>query len=498
MAASTSFHGKLLIGGNWLDGGGCEWFSRGPLEDTELWRGRWADAGQVDAAVAAACQALPAWNARGLEERAALVRGFAVQLEQQRAELADLIARESGKPLWEAATEVGTAIAKVANSIDAILERRWTKTEPAGELTAVTRYRPHGVMAVLGPFNLPAHLPGAHIIPALLAGNTVVFKPSELTPAVGQWLARAWEQAGLPPGVVNLLHGQAEVAQQLAAHDDVAGVLFTGSYRVGCALHKLLAGRPEKVLALEMGGNNPLIVHRIEHFEPALLTILESAYITSGQRCTCARRLIVTEAAGPERLLPALQAAVARIRVGLPLDHPQPYMGPLIRPVAAERILAAQTGLLERGARPLVLAARDPRAAALVTPGLLDATDCQLDDEEYFGPLLLIERTSDLPAAVELANQTRFGLAAAILSGYREDFEYASQHLRAGLINWNRQTTGANGRLPFGGIGASGNHAPSGYFAADYCSYPVASLESERLGAGSLPPGLEGVLERGT
>lgn len=485
--------GRQLIGSQWTCGGGQEWTSSSPVDSRPTWRGRWADQQQAADAVAAACDAFESWARRDLQERTAICRAFARFVESQRGQLADLIAWETGKPRWEALTEVSTVVFKVEYSIDAQRARRWTTVESQTDLTAVTRYRPHGAMLVLGPFNFPAHLPGGHIVPALLAGNTIVFKPSELTPAVGQWLAEAWQHAGLPHGVLNLVHGDAAIARQMASDDRIAGVLFTGSYRAGVSLHQLLAGKPEKILALEMGGNNPLVVHNVSNLASAAMHVIESAYITSGQRCTCARRLIITASSDPQRLIELLRDAIGKLRVGLPFDQPQPFMGTLIRPAAAERMLEAQARLLERGGRAIVAMQPDSRSPALLTPGLIEVRDGQLEDVEHFGPLLSVMCVPSLDAAIQAANATRFGLAAGLLADSHEDYEHFSNRIRAGIVNWNRQTTGASGRLPFGGIGDSGNHEPSGYFAADYCAYPVASLESQHLPelSAKVLPGLE-------
>ncbi|MFO1065542.1 MAG: aldehyde dehydrogenase family protein [Pirellulales bacterium] len=269
--------------------------------------------------------------------------------------------------------------------------------------------------------------------------------------------------------------------------------LFTGSYRAGVSIHKQLAGRPETVLALEMGGNNPLIVHNSSDISRAILPIIESAYITSGQRCTCARRLLLTPESRPDELLAMLKQAVRNIRIGLPLEEPQPFIGPLIRRHAAENMLAAQASLIAAGAEPLVEGVVSADCPALVSPILLDVTDMPLADEEHFGPMLLVQRCASLSEAVEEAGHTRFGLSLGLISDVREDFEYVVCNARAGIVNWNRQTTGASGRLPFGGVGCSGNHAPSGFYAADYCSYPVASLECERAELDKRSPGLENI-----
>lgn len=489
---STTTIGQCYVAGEWTAGLGDYWQRLSPSDDHPVWQGQWAALQQIEQAIEAAQQAFAAWSETMLEERISICNNFSHIVSERKKELATLIAIETGKPLWEARTEVSAVAAKVANSIDAILKRRWTTTEPSGDLLAVTRYRPHGVMVVLGPFNLPAHLPGAHIVPALLAGNTVVFKPSELAPATGQWLVKAWQQAGLPDGVLQLVHGAADVAIAAAQHPSTAGVLFTGSRRVGVSLHKLLAGQPEKVLALEMGGNNPLVVHGTDNMRDAALTTILSAFITSGQRCTCARRLIASGSATYERLVEQLQETIPKIVVGLPLDDTQPFMGPLIHPQAADNMLEAQRESVAAGGELLIEMQRSSRSRALLTPGLIAAAQMTaIEDCEHFGPLLMVEPAEDLDDAIRLANQTRFGLSAGFIGDRVQDFHHFLHRVRAGVINWNRQTTGASGKLPFGGVGLSGNHQPSGYFAADYCSYPVASLESRILSdTGGSVPGL--------
>lgn len=487
--------GKQLVGANWIEGSGAEHRSTSPVDGSVTWQGRWADANEAEEAVRVAQNAFGNWSLTSLDERVEICKAMAGYVDAHRDPLAELISWETGKPKWESLGEVAAVIGKVTNSIDALRARRWTTYERQGDLTAVTRYRPHGVMLVLGPFNLPAHLPGAHIVPALLAANTILFKPSEMTPAVGQWLAQAWRLAGLPAGVLNLLHGDAVIAKQLASDDRVAGVLFTGSYRAGASLHQLLAGKPEKVLALEMGGNNPLVIHRVANDRAAVMQVIESAYVTAGQRCTCARRLILTESCKPDDFLKSLISAIRAIRVGLPFDQPQPFMGTLIRPEAATRLLAAQKALIDQGAVPLLPMSPLAGHAALLSPGLIDATGVELEDVEHFGPLLSVIRVQTLDEAIKVANATRFGLAAGILTDAEEDFIYFCDRVRAGIVNWNRQTTGASGRLPFGGVGLSGNHAPSGFFASDYCAFPVASLESPNLpnASSKVSPGLEDV-----
>ena len=356
-------------------------------------------------------------------------------------------------------------------------------------MTSATRYKPHGVIAVFGPFNFPAHLPNGHIVPALLAGNTVVFKPSEAAPLVGQVMVECWQAAKLPPGVINLIQGGRETGELLASHPGIDGIFFTGSFAAGSAINQTLAADPGKILALEMGGNNPLVVHKVSNLDAAAYTIVQSAYVTAGQRCTCARRLIVPDGPHVNPLLDRLGHMTRSIRVGRYTDEPEPFIGPVISDAAAEKILAAQGELRSRGGKVLVeLKSPGPRLAML-SPGLIDTTDVKdRADTEVFGPLLQVIRVRDFDAAIREANNTRYGLAAGLLSDDRELWHRFLRKIRAGVVNWNRPTTGASGALPFGGVGRSGNHRPSGYFAADYCSYPVASMESEELILPKSPP----------
>ena len=484
---NIAMEGLNYLHGQWIAGQGGANERCSPSDGKVTWRGRWASVSQVEQAVHFGCDAFESWSRQSLESRVDLCLQFANIVSAGKEELAGLISMETGKPLWESRIEVGTVVGKVSNSIDAIRQRRWTVSEISGEFRSVTRFQAYGTMLVLGPFNLPAHLPGAHIVPALLAGNTILFKPSEQTPAVGQWLAQAWATAGLPAGVLNLVHGDSQVAIAAAANDAIGGVLFTGSYRAGASLHRLLAGKPEKILALEMGGNNPLVVYNSHDYAAAAKTTILSAFITAGQRCTCARRLIVVGDQAYEAMVDQLCRSIPKIKVGHSgLEH-QPFMGTLIHEQAASRMLEAQMQLKDAGARVLVEMKRDANCEAMLTPGLLAVDSHQLEDTEHFGPMLLVQHAEDLDHAIQLANQTRFGLAAGFLGDNEADYQYFLSRIRAGVVHWNRQTTGASGRLPFGGIGASGNHRPSGFFAADYCSFPVASLESSDLSESKKP-----------
>ncbi|HKP94226.1 MAG TPA: succinylglutamate-semialdehyde dehydrogenase [Fibrobacteria bacterium] len=490
------------IGGAWRTAAGAEFHSTDPATGLPAWTGRESDAADVDAAVASARAAFPAWSALGPEKRAGYLRAYADWLQADlsgEAVVAVAIARETGKPMWECRQEVETMIAKVANSLEAFRERCAETSFPQAGFTAVKRFRPHGVAAVLGPFNLPGHLPHSHIVPALLAGNTVVFKPSELTPGVGEAAAEIWAAAGLPAGVLNLVQGGRSTGVSLASHPGLDGLFFTGSRAAGAALNRLFADHPGRILALELGGNNPLVVWDCADAEASAYLAAQSAYVTAGQRCVCARRLILP--AGPEgdRHLDALLALLPRLRVGAPEDVPEPFLGPVISAAAAERLLEAQAALEKAGGRILVPMRKlargrvEERSSAFLAPGLVDMTGArERPDEEFFGPLLQVIRVDSYDAAIGEANRTRFGLAAGLISDRRDLWDAFHLRIRAGVVNWNRQTTGASGKLPFGGVGESGNHRPSASYAADYCAYPVASLEAAAAKVPArLPPGID-------
>ncbi|WP_440118415.1 succinylglutamate-semialdehyde dehydrogenase [Tsuneonella sp. SYSU-LHT278] len=457
-----------------------------PATGRELWRGM---SGDVDAAVEQSRRAWPEWAAKPLATRVELVRRFANEVRRQNDALAELIARETGKPLWEARTEVESVVAKVDISVNAYAERTGQKKfDNALQGTAAVRHKPHGVMAVLGPYNFPAHLPNGHIVPALVAGNTVVFKPSEKTPAVGEFLSGCFHRAGIPEAVVQCLHGGPAEGQALVAHRDIDGVLFTGSARAGIAINKKLAGNPGKIVALEMGGNNPIVVLDTPKVTDAAVLVIQSAFTTAGQRCTAARRLVV-KSSMYEPLLGEVKALADRIIFGEPFADPAPFMGPVIDNQAADQLSESFLYLLSHGGKAIKHMQRPDDSLPFVSPAIIDVTAiADRPDVELFGPLLQVIRVDDFDEAIAEANDTRFGLSASLIGGTPQDYNRFWANIRAGIVNWNRPTSGASSKAPFGGIGLSGNHRPSAFYAADYCAYPVASTEMDQprasLGAG--------------
>jgi succinylglutamic semialdehyde dehydrogenase len=480
------------INGEWLAGSGRELATVDPSTGRQTWISSESTAQDVARAASAAHAAFEAWALTSLDERIAIATRFRDLLKENAEELAATIAEEVGKPLWEARTEVATMANKIDISVQSYGARTGESLAKVADGNAVLRHRPHGVFAVYGPYNFPGHLPNGHIVPALIAGNTVVFKPSEYAPRTAVKTVELWEKAGLPKGVLNLVNGGRETGIALGQEPLVDGVLFTGSSQTGAALHKQFGGQPGKMLALEMGGNNPLVVWDVEDIDAAVHHTVMSAFISAGQRCTCARRLVIQDNEAGQAFLKRLVEVASNLQVGPSNAEPQPFMGPVVSSAVAARLVQAQADMATKGGKILLQMRQLDKDAGFVTAGIVDTTDAQgIPDEEWFGPLLQVIRVSDFDEALRVANATEFGLAAALLSPSEELWKRFAVRARAGIVNWNRPTTGAASSAPFGGIGKSGNHRPSAYYAADYCAYPVASIETAALEMpAKLSPGL--------
>ena len=469
---------SLYINGQWTGGHGPALSSIDPATGETVWQAATATPDDVARAVAAARAAFQDWADQPREERIAAMRRYKAALDARKDAFAEALSRETGKALWETKAEIGSMMAKVDVSIAAYDERTGVRETAMPFGRAVLRHRAHGVMAVLGPFNFPGHLPNGHIVPALLAGDTIVFKPSEETPMAGELLVEALEAAGLPPGVVNLVQGGRETGAALI-EQEIDGLLFTGSAAAGSHFRRVFADRPDVILALELGGNNPLVVWDAANAEAAAALVIQSAFITTGQRCSCARRLIVPEGREGEAVIEAVAALSDRLIAGAWNSNPEPFMGPLISARAgrmAREAAALFEGTVIRQARAI-----EGLSEAFITPGIIDVSHHETPDEEIFAPVLQVRRAATFDGALALANATRYGLSAGLISDDSSRWDHFQQRIRAGVVNWNRPTTGAAGSAPFGGLGASGNHRPSAYYAADYCAYPVASFEADAV-----------------
>jgi succinylglutamic semialdehyde dehydrogenase len=468
----------FYIDGQWRSGHGAALSSIDPSTGGPVWEGATATPSDVAEAVAAARAAFQDWADRPRAERIETMRRYKAALDARKGPMAQAISRETGKALWETTAELGSMMAKVDASIAAYDERTGVRETATAFGRAVLRHRPHGVMAVLGPFNFPGHLPNGHIVPALLAGDTVVFKPSEETPWTGELMVEALEAADLPKGVVNLVQGGKETGAALI-DQHIDGLLFTGSGAAGAHFRRHFADRPDVILALELGGNNPLVVWDATDAEAVAALVVQSSFITTGQRCSCARRLIVPEGHEGEAIIEAVAALADRLVAGPWDGSTEPFMGPLISTraaIAARKSAAALGGTVIRQARAV-----EGLSEAFITPGIIDVSHHETPDEEIFAPIIQVRRAATFDGALALANDTRYGLSAGLISDDAARWERFQQRIRAGVVNWNRPTTGAAGTAPFGGLGASGNHRPSAYYAADYCAYPVASFEADAV-----------------
>ncbi|MGF7155806.1 succinylglutamate-semialdehyde dehydrogenase [Novosphingobium gossypii] len=452
--------------------------SHDPSTGAEVWRGDVAD---VDDVVSRARRAWPSWAAQPLSTRMELMRRVANEVRKDADKLATCIAREVGKPLWEARAEVDSVIAKVEVAIRAYAERTaQRRLDSALQGAMAVRHKPHGVLVVLSPFNYPAHLANAHIVPALIAGNAVIFKPSERAPATGEMLTRLFHRAGVPAAALQFAPGGPAEGAALVAHEGIDGVLFTGSAANGIAINRRLAGRPDRMVALEMGGNNAMVVWDTPKLTDAAALVIQSAFATSGQRCTAARRLIVKDTMY-DALMAEVKALADRVIVGAPFDEPAPFMGPVIDGAAADGLTESFLYLLSHGGRAIKHLVRAHDSLPFLCPAIIDVTGVKdRPDVELFGPILQVIRVSDFDQAIAEANASRYGLAASLVGGTPQEYNRFWANVRAGIVNWNRPTIGPSHSAPMGGVGLSGNHRPTGFYAADYCAYPVASGEMEQ------------------
>ncbi len=462
------------------------------------------EVGAVGAAVQAARAAFPAWSARTPDERAEVLRAWAAVTVRHAEHIATLLTRETGKTMAEARQEA----ALLADKVNVTLEDRVRARIAGYQIPAsATRsnncsYRPYGVIAVIGPFNFPAHLPNGHWVPALYAGNTVIFKPSEKTPAVGALLTDLMNEAGMPAGVFNTVQGRGDVAAALVAHADVDGVLFTGSWPVGRRIMEANLDRPGRMVALEMGGSNAAIVMDDADLRQAVIECVRCAFISTGQRCTCTRRIIVHQAVA-ERFIAAFVECARTITVAPGDADPAPFMGPLVSREARDATVAFQEECRARGEHVLLASRAFGTGIAadasqfgvskegwFATPGVLLAPRFELPtDREVFGPVVRISIADSLDDAISQANATEFGLAASIFTQQPAVIRAAMDRLRAGCININCGTAGASGKLPFGGLGRSGNLRPAGAAMIDSCAYPIASMV-ESGDAVTIPAGM--------
>jgi len=469
------------INGRFVPIEGNDLVSTDPADpDRIIWQGSPQPA-HVDDAISAARAALDDWSSRTVEQRAEFLRRWQEVVGENVELIAGVITDDMGKTLAESRAEATLLATKVDITLGEFSMRRVHeyRVEVTPSRAGYCRFKPYGVMAVLGPFNFPAHLPNGHFVPALLMGNTVVFKPSKRTPAVGQLLAELMDEAGLPPGVFNVVHGGRGVAPHLVSHDDIDGVLLTGSWDVGRRIMEANLDRPGRIMALEMGGNNPAVVMDDCTLKQAVVECVRAGFATTGQRCTCTRRIIVQRGVA-DRFIPAFCKAASNLLIGPGRSKAPIFMGPVVAEDSVQDVLTFQQRLADAGGRVLLEATRIDRPGHFISPAVIEVDGYSLDrDDEVFGPLVQITIVDDIDQAITQANTSRYGLAASIFTDDDGAWEKFFRNVRAGCLNRNTGTAGASSALPFGGLGHSGNLRPAAAFSVDYCAHAVANMVEE-------------------
>lgn len=479
------------VNGKWKNGGGASLVSYSPNDGAPIWEGLSSTKGDISACIEYANNALSQWSSLTLDDRIFYLRKYVELVKENSEKIARAISIEIGKPLWEANTEVSAIMGKLEPTIAAYNFRNTELVRDINVGISRTQFKPLGVVAVIGPYNFPGHMANGHIMPALLSGNTVVLKPSEKGAMTAELLMESWAGAGLPNGVINMVQGEGDVGETLVSHKDIHGVFFTGSYSVGERIRQICG--TEKLCALEMGGNSSLIVWDSSNIDAAVLATIQSSYITAGQRCSSARRVIIANNSFGEAFVKKLVETARRIIVGRYDNEPEPFFGPLRNLDMVNAILEAQELLIKMGGQLLLKCEQLPIGSCFVSPGIIDITNVtNKPDHEIIAPFISLIRVDSFEAAIEEANNSEYGLAAGVITEDRNLYERFNTKIQAGIVNWNQPLTGAVGIAPFGGIKKSGNYRPSGYFAVDYCVYAVASIEVEQIKLPmSLPKGVK-------
>ncbi|HEY5933357.1 MAG TPA: aldehyde dehydrogenase family protein, partial [Kofleriaceae bacterium] len=468
--------------GNFIDGAfvppsGTALVSRNPAADGSVVFETWYTVGAVADAARAAAAAQPGWAALGAAARSAHLVRWKQEIAARADALADAIVLETGKLRGEAKGEIQTLLNRFELSAAAIAADQKARTVAPGEHLA---FAPLGVVGVIGPFNFPLHLLHAHVVPALLAGNTVVVKPSDITPLCGQRYAEAAHAAGLPAGVFNLVVGAGEVGAAMVAQAPIRGLCFTGSWPIGRKILEAALDRPELLVALEMGGKNACVVLDDCALRQAVHEVVVGGYLSAGQRCTGTERVLVHRKIA-DRFISALATCVRSLRFGNPEDASM-FAGPLATAAALTKVDGALEAARKAGAEPVVPGERLPggsyRTASLhrLPDGVHHVAG--YTDVEVFGPDLCVEVIDSDDEAIAVIAETPYGFANAVFTASDDRFARFATRTRSGILNRNRSTNLASAKLPFGGVGRSGNYRPAGAWAHRNVSAPVAILEN--------------------
>lgn len=456
----------------------------GDLSET-LWEaGVYYD--HIEEAIVSAQKGYDMWRKLSAEERIGYLKKYQEVVRARKDDIAMALALEVGKPLWEAKTEAAALDSKVsvtiADSYDRI--RQETIKDVMPKIDGHVVYKPLGPCFVIGPFNFPCHLANGQILSALLAGNSVIFKPSEKTIYSAQLMVECFHDAGFPAGVVNFINGTGTTAGQITGDKRIKGVFFTGSRGVGQRILDNTYRDISKLVALELGGKNSTILHHDTNIPHALPELLRACFLTTGQRCTSTSMILVHRKIEQE-FISQFKAVTERIRVGHPTkSSPEAFMGPLIDEAAEKMYFDFCNIGKAEGAEELVAPRKldvgyegyyvSPSVHYLAKPNVSG----KFIQEEIFGPNCFFIPYDDIEDAIRIANSTEYGLAASVFTRDPSIYKLCLRDIESGLLNLNRSTVGATARLPFGGVKNSGNHKPAAVSMVDHCVHAVASLET--------------------
>jgi succinylglutamic semialdehyde dehydrogenase len=428
----------------------------------------------IEAVIQSAQKGFEVWRKLSFEERIGYLKKYQEVVRSKKDEIAMALALEVGKPLWEAKTEAAALDSKVTVTISDSYPRIKQETikDVMPKIDGHVVYKPLGPSFIIGPFNFPCHLANGQILSALLAGNSIIFKPSEKTIYSAQLMMECFDKAGFPEGVINFINGTR-----------IKGVFFTGSKDVGLKILENTHKDLSKLVALELGGKNSTILHHDTNISHALPELLRACFLTSGQRCTSTSMILVHRKIEQE-FIQQFKTITEKIRVGHPLSTPDPFMGPLIDEHAEKLYFDFCNFGKAEGAEEII----SPKKLDVgfeghyVSPSIHYAKKPNLQgkfiQEEIFGPNCFFVPYDDIEEAIKIANCTQYGLAASVFTRNPEIYQLCLRDIDAGLINLNRSTVGATARLPFGGLKNSGNHHPAAVSMIDHCVGTIASLET--------------------
>ncbi len=439
----------------------------------------------VDKVVESSANAYKLWRKTSVEERIACLKRFQEEVLKRKDEMALAIAWDMGKPLWEAKTEVASVAAKVNVTIEDSLPRIQSKTingimpKTDGHIF----FKPIGPCLVIGPFNFPCHLANGQILSALIAGNTVIFKPSEKACYAGQILTECFAAAGFPKGVFNMIQGDGEIARRLLREKSVKGVFFTGSKEVGKKILDVTHSDLSKMVALELGGKNTTIVHKDANLELAYGELLKASFLTAGQRCT-STSIIAIHNSVKDKFMEKFHEISKKLIIDHAVEYARdPFMGPLVDQGAVDAYLLFMGMAKREGIEEIMRgkAIDKKQKGHYVTPSIHYAeklhSDSMFLQSEIFGPNVTFVPYNDIEEAISIANSTEYGLASAVFTKDRNIFLECARDIESGLVNYNRSTVGASAKLPFGGVKNSGNYRPAALTTIDACVYQMSSLE---------------------